>query len=93
MPCNDVALFFFGTNCAFYGSEYVLRNISRGRSQHAGRRMGIKAKSGLVFLVADKLTGIDPEPCEHGMRYRNGQSVEQEHFQLIAGYALKRASA
>ncbi|MBR4636277.1 MAG: hypothetical protein IKO51_07940 [Clostridia bacterium] len=53
--------------------------------------MGIKAKSGLVFLVADKLPGIDPEPCEHGVRYRNGQGVEQEHFQLVAGDALKRA--
>ena len=53
--------------------------------------MGIKAKSGLVFLVADKLPGIDPEPCEHGVRYRNGQGVEQEHFKLFAGYAFKRA--
>lgn len=53
--------------------------------------MGIESQCGLVFLVADKLTGIDPEPCEHGMRYRNGQSVEQEHFQLVAGDALKGA--
>lgn len=53
--------------------------------------MGIEPQCGLVFLVADKLTGIDPEPCEHGMRYRNGQGVEQEHFQLIAGYAFKGA--
>ena len=53
--------------------------------------MGIKAKSGLVFLVADKLPGIDPEPCEHGVRYHNGQGVEQEHFQLVAGYVFKRA--
>lgn len=53
--------------------------------------MGIKAKSGLIFLVADKLPGIDPEPCEHGVRHRNGQGVEQEHFKLFAGYAFKRA--
>lgn len=55
--------------------------------------MGIKAKSGLVFLVADELSGIDPEPCEHGVRYRNGQGVEQEHFKLFAGYTFKRAPA
>ena len=53
--------------------------------------MGVEPQCGLVFLVADKLTGIYPEPCEHGMRYRNGQSVEQEHFQLVAGYVFKRA--
>jgi hypothetical protein len=53
--------------------------------------MGIEPQCGLVFLVADKLPGIDPEPCEHGVRYRNGQGVEQEHFQLVAGYVFKRA--
>ena len=53
--------------------------------------MGIEPQCDLVFLVADKLPGIDPEPCEHGVRYRNGQGVEQEHFQLVAGYAFKGA--
>lgn len=53
--------------------------------------MGIEPQCGLVFLVADEFTGIDPEPCEYCVRYRNSQGVEQEHIKLFAGYVFKRA--